>query len=99
VRGARVLTLMEAIRKMSLMPAQRLQDRVPMMRDKGRIRVGADADLTLFNPETVIDTSTYDEPAKYSKGIRYVLVNGVPVVRDGALEAVTPGRAVRAPVP
>jgi N-acyl-D-aspartate/D-glutamate deacylase len=99
VRGARALTLMEAIRKMTLMPAQRLQDRVPMMRDKGRIRVGADADLTLFDPETVIDAATYEEPAKYSKGIRYVLVNGVPVVRDGALEAITPGRAVRAPVP
>ena len=69
------------------------------MRDKGRIRVGADADLTVFDPETVVDAATYEEPAKYSKGIRYVLVNGVPVVRDGALEAVTPGRAVRAPVP
>jgi dihydroorotase len=99
VRGARALTLMEALRKMSLMPAQRLQDRVPMMRDKGRIRVGADADLTVFDPENVLDASTYEEPAKYSKGIRYVLVNGVPVVRDGALEPVTPGRAVRAPVP
>jgi N-acyl-D-aspartate/D-glutamate deacylase len=99
VRQAHALTLMEAIRKMSLMPAQRLQDRVPMMLDKGRIRVGADADLTVFSPETVIDASTYEEPARYSKGIRYVLVNGVPVVRDGALEPVTPGRAVRAPVP
>jgi hypothetical protein len=99
VREARVLTLMEAIRKMSLMPAQRLQDRVPMMRDKGRIRLGADADITVFNAETVIDAATYEEPAKYSKGIRYVLVNGVPVVRDGALESITPGRAVRAPLP
>lgn len=99
VREARLLSLMEAIRKMSLMPAERLQNRVPMMRDKGRIRVGADADLTVFNAETVIDASTYEEPAKYSKGIRYVVVNGVPVVRDGALENVTPGRPVRATIP
>jgi len=98
VREARVLTLMDAIRKMSLMPAQRLQDRVPMMLDKGRIRVGADADITIFNPATVMDASTYEEPARYSKGIRYVLVNGVPVVRDGEIETIAPGRAVRAAV-
>jgi len=80
------------------MPAQRLQDRVPMMLDKGRIRVGADADITIFNPATVMDASTYEEPARYSKGIRYVLVNGVPVVRDGEIETIAPGRAVRAAV-
>ena len=89
---------MEAIRKMSLMPAQRLQERVPAMRNKGRIQEGADADLTIFDPATVADASTYEDPARYSIGMRYVLVNGVPVVRDGRLQAVTPGRAVRAPV-
>jgi N-acyl-D-aspartate/D-glutamate deacylase len=98
VRQTHTLTLMEALRKMTLMPAQRLQDRVPMMLDKGRIRVGADADITVFNADTVADASTYEDPAKYSKGIQYVVVNGVPVVRDGALESITPGRAVRAPV-
>src|ERR1039457_5184066 len=98
VRETGALSLTEAIRKMSLMPAERLQERVPAMRNKGRIREGADADLTLFDPATVTDASTYEDPARYSIGIRYVLVNGNPVVSDGKLQEVTPGRAVRAPV-
>jgi dihydroorotase len=98
VRETGALGLTEAIRKMSLMPAERLQERVPAMRNKGRIREGADADLTLFDPATVTDASTYEDPARYSIGIRYVLVNGTPVVSDGKLQEVTPGRAVRAPV-
>jgi dihydroorotase len=98
VRETGALSLMEAIRKMSLMPAQRLEDRVPAMRNKGRIREGADADLTLFDPATVADASTYEDPAKYSTGIRYVLVNGAPVVSDGKLQEATPGRPLRAPV-
>jgi len=98
VRETGTLSLMEAIRKMSLMPAERLQERVPAMRNKGRIREGADADLTLFDPATVADASTYEDPAKYSIGIRYVLVNGTPVVSDGKLREGTAGRPVRAPV-
>jgi N-acyl-D-aspartate/D-glutamate deacylase len=67
------------------------------MRDKGRVRVGADADLTIFDAGRVIDRSTYREPAIPAAGIQYVLVNGVPVVNDGKLvQGVTPGRAVRA---
>jgi dihydroorotase len=96
VRETGALSLMEAIRKMSLMPAQRLEERAPAMRNKGRIREGADADLTVFDPATVTDASTYEDPARYSIGIRYVLVNGKPVVSDGKLREVTPGRAVRA---
>jgi dihydroorotase len=99
VRETGALSLAEAIRRMSLMPAQRLQERVPAMRNKGRIREGADADLTLFDPLTVADASTYENPARYSTGIRYVLVNGVPVVSDGKLRDATPGRAVRAHLP
>jgi len=98
VRETGALSLMDAIRKMSLMPAERLQQRVPAMRNKGRIREGADADLTIFDPATVADASTYEDPARYSIGIRYVLVNGVPVVSGGKLQDATPGRAVRAPV-
>jgi N-acyl-D-aspartate/D-glutamate deacylase len=99
VREEKVLDLMTALRKMTLMPAQRLEKRAPMFKDKGRIRVGADADITIFDAEHVIDRATFDEPLQYSDGIRFVLVNGVPVVRNGQrLEGVFPGRAARAPV-
>jgi Amidohydrolase family len=99
VREEKALDLMTALRKMSLMPAQRLEKRAPAFRDKGRIKVGADADITVFNPATVIDKATYDHPLQYSEGIIFVLVNGVPVVRDGKLvEAAHPGRAARAPI-
>jgi N-acyl-D-aspartate/D-glutamate deacylase len=96
VRELRALTLMDALRKMTLMPARRLEQIAPMMKNKGRIRVGADADLTIFNPGLVIDKSTFEEPAKYSEGITHVLVGGVFVVRDGKLQPdVNPGRAIR----
>jgi N-acyl-D-aspartate/D-glutamate deacylase len=99
VREAKALTLMDALRKMTLMPARRLEARVPAMKSKGRIRVGADADLTVFDPARVIDMATYEEPGKYSEGVRHVLVGGLPVVKDGRIESGTPaGRAVRAPV-
>jgi N-acyl-D-aspartate/D-glutamate deacylase len=99
VREKEKLKLMDALRKMTLMPALRLENRVPAMKNKGRIRVGADADLAVFDPETILDTSTYQDPAAYSKGIQYVFVNGVPVVEDGKLvEGATPGQPIRAPV-
>ena len=99
VREEKALDLMTALRKMTLMPAQRLEKHAPMFKDKGRIRVGADADITVFDPERVIDKATFDEPLQYSEGIQFVLVNGTPVVRDGKLvEGVLPGRAARAPI-
>ena len=99
VREQNALTLMDALTKITLMPAKRLEPRVPSMKNKGRIRAGADADLTIFDPQVIIDKSTFQEPAKYSEGIRFVLVNGVPIVKDGQLQSdVYPGRAVRAPV-
>jgi N-acyl-D-aspartate/D-glutamate deacylase len=98
VREGRSLSLMDAVRKMTLMPAQRLEARVPAMRSKGRVRVGADADLTLFDAARVIDRATYRQPTLPPEGIRHVLVNGVLVVRDGKLVPnVAPGRPVRAP--
>ena len=98
VREARSLSLMEAIRKMTLMPAQRLEARVPAMRRKGRLSVGADADITIFDAARVIDRSTYREPSLSPVGIQHVLVHGVSVVANGrAVEGVAPGRAVRAP--
>jgi N-acyl-D-aspartate/D-glutamate deacylase len=98
VRDRGALSLMDALRKMTLMPAQRLERRVPSMKNKGRIRVGADADLVIFDAARVIDKSTYDEPAKYAEGVKYLLVNGVAVVKIGELQTgVNPGRPVRAP--
>jgi N-acyl-D-aspartate/D-glutamate deacylase len=99
VREEKTLDLMTALRKMTLMPAQMLEKRAPAFADKGRIRLGADADVTVFDPNRVIDKATYEEPLRYSEGIQFVLVNGVPVVRDGQLvERTYPGRAARAPI-
>jgi dihydroorotase len=99
VREARSLSLMEAIRKMTVMAAQRLEARVPAMRQKGRLRVGADADITIFDAATVVDRSTYREPSLSPVGIEHVIVNGVSVVTNGrAVDGVTPGKPVRAPV-
>ncbi len=91
VREQRALPLMDALRKMSLLPAERLG-----IQSKGRLQVGADADITVFDPERVVDRATFENPAQYSEGIPYVLVGGVLVVRDGRLvEDVAPGRGLR----
>lgn len=98
VREDRALSLMDALAKMTLMPAQRLERRVPAMKNKGRIRAGADADLTIFDPQTISDRSTFQEPARESTGVKFVIVNGVMVVKDGQLQAnVHPGGPIRAP--
>ncbi len=96
VRDQRRLSLMEAIRKMTLDPARRLEAVAPAMRKKGRVAVGADADITVFDLETVADRATFAEPAVPSAGIPHVLVDGVFVVRDGELvEGALPGRGIR----
>jgi N-acyl-D-aspartate/D-glutamate deacylase len=90
---------MTALRKMTLMPAQRLQKRAPIFKGKGRIREGADADITVFDPLRIIDKATFEDPLQYSAGIQFVLVNGTPVVSEGELvEGLFPGRPARAPV-
>lgn len=96
VREEKIFSLIEGLRKITLMPAQRLEDIAPSMKNKGRIRMGADADITIFDPDEVIDQATYEEPAKYSNGIHYVLVNGIIVVNNGHLQDnLFPGKSVR----
>jgi N-acyl-D-aspartate/D-glutamate deacylase len=91
VREQRALSLMDALRKMTVMPADRLG-----FKNKGRLEVGADADITVFDPAHVIDRATFENPALYSEGIPYVLVNGAFAVKDGTIQtAATPGRPVR----
>ena len=99
VREEKALDLMTALRKMTLMPAQRLEKRAPIFKDKGRIRVGADADITVFDANRILDKATYEKPLQYSEGIQFVFVNGVAVVKDGQLvDGIFPGRAARAPL-
>ncbi len=91
VREQHAVSLMDALRKMSLMPAQRLG-----VQSKGRLQAGADADITVFDPDRVIDRATFDHPAQYSDGIPYVLVGGTFVVREGkVVEGTAPGRGLR----
>jgi N-acyl-D-aspartate/D-glutamate deacylase len=95
VREQKVLTLMEALAKMTIMPARRLETIAPQMKNKGRLRVGADADITVFDAAHVIDTATFEKGLSFSAGIDHVLVNGVAVVLDGKTVPNTfPGRAV-----
>ena len=99
VRDEKALPLMDALRKMTVEPARRLEARVPAMAAKGRVKVGADADLTVFDPATVIDKSTYEDATIPSQGIPFVIVGGQVVVDSGKVTAARPGRAIRAPTP
>jgi len=95
VRERRSLTLLEAVRKMSLMPARRLETITPAAARKGRVQPGADADLVVFDPATVSDRSTYRAPGEPSVGMKYVMVGGTLVVDDGSL---VPGVAPGTPI-
>jgi N-acyl-D-aspartate/D-glutamate deacylase len=95
--GEQALSLAQALGKCSLEPARLLEEHVPAMRRKGRLRPGADADLVLFDPATLTDRATYADSTRPSEGIIHVLVNGAFVVRDGSIVPdARPGRPVRA---
>jgi dihydroorotase len=98
VREEKVVALMDALRRMTLDPARRLEPRTPMMAKKGRLKTGADADLTIFDPATVIDRATYGDATIPSQGIPFVIVGGVVVVDGGNVTTARPGRAIRAPI-
>ncbi len=95
VREMKSLSLVDALKKMTIRPAQRLEPFAPMMRFKGRIQVGADADITVFDPNTIIDKATFEGGLKFSEGIKHVIVNGTFVIKNGAtIGNVFPGQAV-----
>lgn len=98
VREEQAVPLMDAVRRMTLEPARRLERRVPAMARKGRVKVGADADLTIFHPATVIDRATYEDATIPSAGIPFVIVRGEVVVDGGHVTNARPGRAIRAPI-
>lgn len=90
VRDEKVLTIEQAVRKMSGMPAARLG-----LTDRGCVREGCAADITVFNAQTVRDMSTYEDPHHYPEGIPWVIVNGVPVLENGTFSAARPGQVLR----
>jgi len=97
VREEHALSLMDAVRKAALLPAERLETFCPEMRQKGRVQAGMDADLAVFDAARVIDKATFENAAQYSDGFRHVLVGGTFVVRDGKLlDGVFPGQPIRA---
>jgi len=98
VREKGSVTLMDAIRKMSLMPAQRLEKSTSAARAKGRLQEGADADIVVFDPQTVADRATYKTPMEPSTGMQYVIVGGTVLIDNGKMVPDTfPGRALVGP--
>ena len=90
------MSWMDAIRQASLNSALILDDCVPGMKKKGRLQEGMDADIIVFDPETVTDTATFQDPLQLSKGMHHVIVNGKFLIRDEELDTkAMPGRAVR----
>jgi N-acyl-D-amino-acid deacylase len=90
VREEKVLTLEDAIRKFSALPAQRLR-----LTDRGVLKAGMWADVVIFDPASVRDRATFDNPNQFSEGMEYVLVNGVPVIDQGKMTGALPGKVLR----
>jgi dihydroorotase/N-acyl-D-amino-acid deacylase len=92
VREEKKLTLEDAIRKMSSLAAQRMR-----LTDRGVLKAGMWADVVVFDPATIRDVATFDQPNQLSEGMRFVLVNGVPVIADGKMTGALPGKVLRGP--
>jgi N-acyl-D-amino-acid deacylase len=92
VRDEELLSLEEAIRKMTSLPADNLR-----LEDRGRLRVGGYADIAVFDPVAIADHATPHDPHRYATGMAHVIVNGEPVLLDGEHTGATPGRFVRGP--
>jgi N-acyl-D-amino-acid deacylase len=90
VREEKVITLEEAIRRMTSLPAQKFQ-----LKDRGLLREGFAADIVMFDPNTVQDNSTYDQPHQYSTGFKYILVNGVTTVEDSKHTGARAGKTLK----
>jgi len=98
VREKGTLTLMDALRKMTLMPAEMLERSTPAARQKGRLQEGADADIVVFDAATIRDQATFKKPMEPSVGVRYLLVGGTVLVDEGKIVPdVFPGRALVGP--
>jgi N-acyl-D-amino-acid deacylase len=92
VREQGVVPLPEAIRRLTSLPAENLR-----LRDRGRLAPGFHADLVVFDPATITDRATFEQPHQLATGMRHVLVNGMPVLRDGEHTGATPGQVLRGP--
>jgi N-acyl-D-aspartate/D-glutamate deacylase len=92
VRDSKVLTLPEAVRKMTALPASILG-----LKDRGQIKNGFAADIAVFDPAKVAETNSFERPKSYATGVPYVLVNGVVVIDRGQHTGARPGKALRGP--
>jgi N-acyl-D-aspartate/D-glutamate deacylase len=98
VREKESITLMDALRKMTLMPAQMLERSTPAAKQKGRLEEGADADIVVFDAATISDRATFEKPMEPSTGVRYLVVAGTVLVDEGKIVPnVFPGRALLGP--
>ena len=96
VREQRTLSLMDALAKMTILPAKRLEAKAPALTKKGRVQRGADADITIFDPNEIIDRATVEDPSQASKGVDYVLVLGTMVLSpDGLDKSKKPGQPIK----
>lgn len=98
VREKKLVSLMEGLKRITLLPAQRLEASVPRMKKKGRLQLGSDADITIFDPQQITERATYKEPALHSEGVHFVVVNGKLTLSKGqAVAGVAAGEWMRHP--